>query len=188
MSKWSQDVKTKWHPGEGIFEKSADEIAKLAKSGHSGDIGASIKALQFHINRAGKNMKDETKGRIKHAIKILQKKNEGNMKKRLESRFNLDDEFIDIEDSNDDEFYGSVADENEERELARRHINRHAGLPNQPQFAERYKSKFGKVNESARSKKLTSALDNINRLMRKYKTNVLNIENTVTNVATDCRF
>lgn len=212
--KWSGDVKTKWHPGEGIFSKSGEEIAKEAKSGHGGDIGSSIKSLQFHINRAGKNMPKDQKANVEAAIHKLQAENKKaeaykrnfkeNVEKareyirtkhpELEHAFDQDSEdildsyvndpselrsgldrwarwekqhgnsaemdesvrklrirehfmepeFLDYEDRPSEEFYGSNADEEEERELARRHFNRHRGVPTEPEFAERYKSPYKK--------------------------------------------
>jgi Protein of unknown function (DUF3175) len=60
--KWSSDVKTKKHPPEGLFKDgSADEIASWLKKSHKGDHGKASSALNFYINRAGKNLSDERK-------------------------------------------------------------------------------------------------------------------------------
>jgi len=74
-AKWSNSVSTKWHPAEGLFKSgSAEKIASSALSGHGGDAGKAIKAVEFYLNRGGKNLSDERKGVLKHAVEILQKK------------------------------------------------------------------------------------------------------------------
>jgi hypothetical protein len=73
--KWSKDVDTKKHPPEGKFaEGSAEEIANWAERSHKGDLGKAIQSLSFYINRGGKNLSEEQKGRVEHAKKILEKK------------------------------------------------------------------------------------------------------------------
>lgn len=75
-AKWSGKVKTKWSPKEGLFkEGTAEQIARAAKSGHDGDVGAAIKSLSFYINRAGKNLSTEMVSKINHAKEILQNQN-----------------------------------------------------------------------------------------------------------------
>lgn len=59
--KWSGKVKTKWHPKPGLFEEgSADEIAVAIKDGHT-DLKSAMSALNFYINRAGKNLSEPRK-------------------------------------------------------------------------------------------------------------------------------
>lgn len=75
--KWSADVKTKWDPPEGLFrDGSAEKIASAAASGHSGDLGSAIQALQFYLNRGGENVSDEIKSKVNRAIDMLQAKND----------------------------------------------------------------------------------------------------------------
>ena len=55
-AKWSGDVNTKWSPKEGLFANgTADEIARAAKRGHGGDVGAAIKSLSFCTSLFDKN-------------------------------------------------------------------------------------------------------------------------------------
>lgn len=72
--KWSADVKTKWKAPEGTFTKSASEIASIVLKGHKGDAGSAIKAINFYLNRAGKDISN--RGEVEKAMGILQKKNE----------------------------------------------------------------------------------------------------------------
>jgi hypothetical protein len=70
--KWSGDVKAKKHPPEGLFaEGSASAIVKWLKSAHTDKAGA-MSALNFYINRAGKNLSTERKAVLADAKKILE--------------------------------------------------------------------------------------------------------------------
>jgi hypothetical protein len=70
--KWSGDVKTKKHPPEGLFaEGSAGAIVKWLKSAHADKKGA-VSALNFYINRAGKNLPAERKAVLDSALKTLE--------------------------------------------------------------------------------------------------------------------
>lgn len=64
--KWSGDVKTKWHPKEGFFDRSATEIASGLKSA-SDDLKQAMSRLNFYINRAGDNLSSEDKSRLELA-------------------------------------------------------------------------------------------------------------------------
>ena len=68
---WSGGIKTKWEPKEGIFTKSADEIAKYLKA-NSEDLKQASSRLSFYINRAGKNLSSADKSRLENARKKLQ--------------------------------------------------------------------------------------------------------------------
>lgn len=71
--KWVGDVKTKWHPGEGFFtDSSSEKIASEAKSGHDGDIGKAIQALEFAKNRNSSQGSDII-SKINKAVELLQK-------------------------------------------------------------------------------------------------------------------
>lgn len=73
---WSNDVKTSWHPAEGLFAKgSAEKIASSALSGHNGNAGSAIKSIEFYKNRGGKNLSSDRKDVLDKAVEILQKKN-----------------------------------------------------------------------------------------------------------------
>jgi hypothetical protein len=68
---WSEKVKTKKHPKEGLFAKgSATEIASWLKSSHE-DLKGSMGALNFYINRAGKNLSDTQKAKLAHVKSLL---------------------------------------------------------------------------------------------------------------------
>ncbi len=67
---WSEDVKTKWHPPEGFFTKSADSIAKGLKRESSG-LQQAMSRLNFYINRAGSTLSSEDKSRLEHAKDVL---------------------------------------------------------------------------------------------------------------------
>lgn len=68
---WSGDVKTKKHPPEGLFAKgSATEIAAWLKKSH-GDLKGAMSALNFYINRGGKNLSDTQKAKLEHAKALL---------------------------------------------------------------------------------------------------------------------
>lgn len=70
--KWSGDVKTKKHPPAGLFaEGSAGAIVKWLKSSHADKAGA-VSALNFYINRAGKNLSTERKAVLKSALETLE--------------------------------------------------------------------------------------------------------------------
>lgn len=64
------DVKTKWHPPEGFFEKSAKLIAKGLKD-NSKDLKQAMARLNFYRNRAGKNLSEKDQARLKHAAEFL---------------------------------------------------------------------------------------------------------------------
>lgn len=58
---WSGDVKTKKHPPEGLFASgSAEKITKWLVSSHK-DLKSASSALNFYINRAGKDLSAERK-------------------------------------------------------------------------------------------------------------------------------
>lgn len=84
---WSKAV-TERKPGtfakKGIHTKSAEEIyheyKKKSVSPHG--LGSAIQMLVFYKNRAGKNLKPEQDREISKAIKMLQKDNEENKKKK----------------------------------------------------------------------------------------------------------
>jgi hypothetical protein len=55
-AQWSGSVATKKHPPEDLFsEGSAGAIVKWLKSAHK-DLKGAMSALNFYINRAGKNL------------------------------------------------------------------------------------------------------------------------------------
>jgi hypothetical protein len=70
--KWSADVVTKWEPPEGFFKQSAEKIASGLKTA-SDDLKTAMGRLNFYINRAGKNLSDEDKGKLESAKRKLSK-------------------------------------------------------------------------------------------------------------------
>jgi len=67
---WSQEVKTKWHPPEGFFEQSAQDVAEGLKNA-SDSLAQAMDRLNFYINRAGDNLSPERKATLEKAKKIL---------------------------------------------------------------------------------------------------------------------
>ena len=72
-SKWSSRVRTHYHTPEGLFTKSAHEIAHVLKSGAS-DVTQAIRRLSFYVNRAGHNLSSSTKKKLHRAMQILEGK------------------------------------------------------------------------------------------------------------------
>ena len=70
--KWSKDVKTKWKAPEGFFKQSSSEIATGLKKAHK-DLKSSMSALDFYINRSGKNISQKDKDRLELAKEKLHK-------------------------------------------------------------------------------------------------------------------
>ena len=67
---WSEKVETKWHPKEGFFEQSAQQVAEGLKNA-SDSLEQAMDRLNFYINRAGTNLKPERKAELEKAKKIL---------------------------------------------------------------------------------------------------------------------
>jgi len=67
---WSEDVKTKWHPPKGFFERSAEEIAEGLREASDG-LAQAMDRLDFYINRAGSNLSPEARERLESAKTIL---------------------------------------------------------------------------------------------------------------------
>ena len=72
-SKWSSRVKTHYHTPEGLFTKSAHEIASVLHAGAS-NTGQAIRRLSFYINRAGHNLSSGAKKKLHRAMQILEGK------------------------------------------------------------------------------------------------------------------
>ena len=72
-SKWSGKVRTHYHTPEGLFTKSAHEIAHVLKSGAS-DATQAIRRLSFYVNRAGHNLSSSAKKKLHRAMQILEGK------------------------------------------------------------------------------------------------------------------
>lgn len=70
--KWSSDVSTHWTPPEGLFSKSAGDIAKGLKRGHK-DLKSAMSSLNFYINRGGSKLSESAKKRLESAKNILRK-------------------------------------------------------------------------------------------------------------------
>jgi hypothetical protein len=70
---WSSDVETKNHTPEGLFTKSANEIARGIKKEHGSDFKGAMNALTFYYNRAGDNLSEADKRKGEHAKEALRK-------------------------------------------------------------------------------------------------------------------
>ena len=69
---WSHEVKTKWHPPEGFFERSPEEIAQDLTEA-SDNIAQAMDRLDFYINRAGVNLTPEAKAQLEKVKPLLRK-------------------------------------------------------------------------------------------------------------------
>jgi len=75
--RWSAKVRTdSTHPPAGLFNKSADAIAKSLASKKVSPKGASsgMRMLTFYINRAGKNLSESRRRELAKAKKLLSEK------------------------------------------------------------------------------------------------------------------
>jgi hypothetical protein len=72
-SKWSGKVRTHYHTPEGLFTRSAHEIAHVLRSGAS-DTAQAIRRLSFYVNRAGRNLSGAAKKKLHRAMQILEGK------------------------------------------------------------------------------------------------------------------
>lgn len=67
---WSHEVDTKWHPPEGFFERSPEEIADgLTEASDS--LAQAMDRLDFYINRAGSNLSPSDKERLEKVKPLL---------------------------------------------------------------------------------------------------------------------
>ncbi len=72
--RWSASVHTdSTHPPEGLFKKSAPEIARSLASKKVSPKGPSsgMRMLNFYINRAGKNLPSSRRAELERAKKLL---------------------------------------------------------------------------------------------------------------------
>ena len=75
--RWSAKVRTdSTHPPAGLFNKSADAIAKSLASKKVSPKGASsgMRMLTFYINRAGRNLSESRRRELAKAKKLLSEK------------------------------------------------------------------------------------------------------------------
>jgi hypothetical protein len=71
--KWSGSVKTKKHPPEDLFaEGSAEDIVSWLKDSHK-DLRSAMSALNYYINRAGKNLSAKRRATLDSAKEKLSK-------------------------------------------------------------------------------------------------------------------
>ncbi len=68
---WSGDVQTHFTPKEGIFTKSAEEIANYLHK-NSNNLKQAISRVNFYVNRAGENISE--KGKFETVKALLRKK------------------------------------------------------------------------------------------------------------------
>ena len=72
---WSGSVQTKKHPPEGIFASGSDsEIVDWLMKSHNNDKAKATSALNFYINRAGKNLSVERQSVLTSAKTKLSEK------------------------------------------------------------------------------------------------------------------
>jgi hypothetical protein len=74
--KWSGKVKTSYEPPEGLFTKSAEEIATVLHK-DSDDLSQAMSRLMFYVNRAGENLSSERKKVMNKAEELLRQKFKG---------------------------------------------------------------------------------------------------------------
>ncbi len=75
--RWSASVHTEsTHPPEGLFKKSAPEIARSLASKRVSPKGpaSGMRMLTFFINRAGKNLPSSRRTELERAKKLLSEK------------------------------------------------------------------------------------------------------------------
>ena len=70
MEKWSADVETNWEPPQGFFSQPARKIATGLLTMSSSQAQAMAR-LNYYINRAGSNLRDQDKERLERAKKLL---------------------------------------------------------------------------------------------------------------------
>jgi hypothetical protein len=70
VNKWSNKVKTKWHPPEGLFKNgSPEEIASTVSQGV--DLKTAMARLNFFLNRGGSNISPAIRKKVEKAKDIL---------------------------------------------------------------------------------------------------------------------
>jgi len=67
---WRKKVKPKYHPPEGTFKKSAEEIASVIMQGAK-DYAQAILRLNYFLNRGGRNIKQDVRDNVKKAMEII---------------------------------------------------------------------------------------------------------------------
>ena len=71
---WSNKVKTKWHPPEGLFKNgSAQEIADGVSQGV--DLKTAMSRLNFYLNRGGSGVSSKIKTKVEKAKTLLHTQN-----------------------------------------------------------------------------------------------------------------
>ena len=70
VNKWSNKVKTKWHPPEGLFKNGTpEEIASTVSQGV--DLKTAMARLNFFLNRGGSNISPAIRKKVEKAKDIL---------------------------------------------------------------------------------------------------------------------
>ena len=59
-SDWTDDIKTKWKPEEGLFTKDDPQYIANYLIKNSKNKGQAMKRLVFYMNRAGDNLSNKT--------------------------------------------------------------------------------------------------------------------------------
>lgn len=82
--KWSSKVDADFHPKEGIFTKSAEEIVNYLVKKHK-NLKKVMSEVNFYVNRAGKNLSSDDRSKFDRVKELVQKK--------LGSEVNEDDSY-----------------------------------------------------------------------------------------------
>ena len=69
-ARWSGEVATSWTPPEGLFTKSAEEIARVVAAA-SKSLKQAVSKITFYLNRAGDKLSAEDRSRVSGALKIV---------------------------------------------------------------------------------------------------------------------
>jgi len=67
---WADGVNTNWTPPEGLFNKSANDIANTLKD-NSKDVKQAVALLMYHQNKIGKDMSTKDLGKLNRAQALL---------------------------------------------------------------------------------------------------------------------
>ncbi len=59
-ARWSEEVKTKYHPPEGTFTRKAPEVVHTLLDGADGNAKLALERLMFYMNRAGEKLTNRT--------------------------------------------------------------------------------------------------------------------------------
>jgi hypothetical protein len=70
--KWANKVKEKFHPPEGTFKTSPENIAKVISQNWTAGLKTTMARLNFFLNRGGKNVPPEIRKKVEKAKEIVE--------------------------------------------------------------------------------------------------------------------